>query len=100
MRVPRCLRNYPLKARACSYDYETFLPPSTNGNGGLNFIGMQRCLDCDSSPIAELANRQKQNGFSTLFTLNEPDINGITPQQAADWYKQNINPMVCCLRFE
>ncbi|KAJ7831187.1 hypothetical protein B0H14DRAFT_2805122 [Mycena olivaceomarginata] len=75
------------------YDYETFLPPSTNGNGGLNFIGMQRCLDCDSSPIAELANRQKQNGFSTLFTLNEPDINGITPQQAADWYKQNINPM-------
>jgi hypothetical protein len=94
------LRNYPLKARACSYDYETFLPPSTNGNGGLNFIGMQRCLDCDSSPIAELANRQKQNGFSTLFTLNEPDINGITPQQAADWYKQNINPMVRCLRFE
>ncbi|KAJ7613896.1 hypothetical protein DFH06DRAFT_1286351 [Mycena polygramma] len=75
------------------YDYETFLPPSSNGNGGLNFIGMQRCLDCDSSPIAQLAARQQQNGFSTLFTLNEPDINGITPQQAADWYKQNINPM-------
>jgi len=75
------------------YDYETFAPPSSNGAGGLNFIGMQRCLDCDSSPIAQLATRQKQLGFSTLFTLNEPDINGITPQQAADWYKQNINPL-------
>ncbi|KAJ6566833.1 hypothetical protein B0H19DRAFT_1258016 [Mycena capillaripes] len=75
------------------YDYETFLPPSSNGNGGLNFIGMQRCLDCDSSPINQLATRQQQLGFSTLFTLNEPDINGITPQQAADWYKQNINPI-------
>ncbi|KAJ7738136.1 hypothetical protein B0H16DRAFT_1379354 [Mycena metata] len=75
------------------YDYETFAPPSSNGAGGLNFIGMQRCLDCDSSPIAQLATRQKQLGFSTLFTLNEPDINNITPQQAADWYKQNINPL-------
>jgi len=75
------------------YDYETFAPPSSNGAGGLNFIGMQRCLDCDSSPIAQLATRQKQLSFSTLFTLNEPDINGITPQQAADWYKQNINPL-------
>ncbi|KAJ7503628.1 hypothetical protein B0H11DRAFT_1983624 [Mycena galericulata] len=75
------------------YDYETTLPSSSNGNGGLNFIGMQRCLDCDSSPIADLAARQKQNGFSTLFTLNEPDINGITPAQAAAWYIQNINPL-------
>jgi len=75
------------------YDYETFLPPSSNGNGGLNFIGMQRCLDCDSSPIADLASRQQQLGFSTLFTLNEPDVNGITPQQAATWYIQNINPI-------
>ncbi|KAJ7141792.1 hypothetical protein C8R43DRAFT_928438 [Mycena crocata] len=75
------------------YDYETFLPPSSNGKGGLNFIGMQRCLDCDSSPISQLAQRQKELGFSTLFTLNEPDINGISPPQAADWYKQNINPM-------
>ncbi|KAJ6628170.1 hypothetical protein B0H10DRAFT_1991681 [Mycena sp. CBHHK59/15] len=75
------------------YDYETFPPPSTNGAGGLAFIGMQRCLDCDSSPIAQLAQRQKDQGFATLFTLNEPDINGISPPQAADWYKQNINPM-------
>ncbi|CAK5277998.1 unnamed protein product [Mycena citricolor] len=75
------------------YDYETFAPPSSNGNGGLNFIGMQRCLDCQSSPISQLAARQKQLGFATLFTLNEPDINGISPQTAADWYKQNINPI-------
>ncbi|KAJ7134011.1 hypothetical protein C8R43DRAFT_1022183 [Mycena crocata] len=74
------------------YDYETFAPPSTNGNGGLNFIGMQRCLDCDSSPIGSLAQRQQQLGFATLFTLNEPDQNGISPGQAADWYKQHINP--------
>jgi len=75
------------------YDYETFLPPSKNGLGEMNFIGMQRCIDCESSPISQLAARQKQNGFSTLFTLNEPDINGISPQTAAAWYKQNINPM-------
>ncbi|KAF7337862.1 Glyco-hydro-cc domain-containing protein [Mycena venus] len=75
------------------YDYETYNPPSTNGNGGLNFIGMQRCLDCDSSPISQLATRQQQSGFATVFTLNEPDQNGITPQQAADWYKQHINPL-------
>ncbi|KAF7299321.1 Glyco-hydro-cc domain-containing protein [Mycena indigotica] len=75
------------------YDYETFPPPSSNGNGGLNFIGMQRCLDCESSPIAQLQARQKELGFSTLFTLNEPDINNISPQTAAAWYKQNINPL-------
>ncbi|KAJ6466172.1 hypothetical protein C8R47DRAFT_1056593 [Mycena vitilis] len=75
------------------YDYETYAPPSSNGAGGLNFIGMQRCLDCNSSPIGQLAARQKQLGFATLFTLNEPDINGISPQQAADWYKAHINPL-------
>ncbi|KAJ7447581.1 hypothetical protein B0H11DRAFT_1744793 [Mycena galericulata] len=75
------------------YDYETYSPPSSNGNGGLNFIGMQRCLDCSSSPIADLAARQRQLGFSTVFTLNEPDINGISPSQAASWYIQNINPL-------
>ncbi|KAJ7627279.1 hypothetical protein FB45DRAFT_795437 [Roridomyces roridus] len=75
------------------YDYETFSPPSTKGAGGLAFIGMQRCLDCTSSPIAQLKARQQQLGFVTVFTLNEPDINGITPQQAAQWYIQNINPL-------
>ncbi|KAJ7685673.1 hypothetical protein DFH06DRAFT_967974 [Mycena polygramma] len=75
------------------YDYETTLPSSSNGLGGLAFIGMQRCTDCDSSPISQLAARQKQIGFTTVFTLNEPDQNGISPQQAASWYIQNINPL-------
>ncbi|KAF7332429.1 Glyco-hydro-cc domain-containing protein [Mycena kentingensis (nom. inval.)] len=75
------------------YDWETYAPPSSNGKGGLNFIGMQRCMDCDSSPIGQLAARQKQVGFATVFTLNEPDINGITPAAAAEWYIQHINPL-------
>ncbi|EIW85400.1 hypothetical protein CONPUDRAFT_141982 [Coniophora puteana RWD-64-598 SS2] len=75
------------------YDYETYAPPSTHGNGGLGFVGMQRCLDCDSSPINQLAARQKQQGWATVFTLNEPDINGISPSQAASWYKQYVNPL-------
>ncbi|KAJ7834425.1 hypothetical protein B0H13DRAFT_1639617 [Mycena leptocephala] len=75
------------------YDYETFAPPSTNGNGGLNFIGMQRCTDCSSSPINQLAARQQQLGFATIFTLNEPDQSGISPGDAANWYKQHINPL-------
>ncbi|KAJ7670804.1 glycosyl hydrolase catalytic core-domain-containing protein [Mycena polygramma] len=58
------------------YDYETYAPPSSNANHGLHFIGMQRCLDCDSSPISQLAARQQQLKFSTIFTLNEPDLNG------------------------
>ncbi|KAJ7878967.1 hypothetical protein B0H14DRAFT_3435206 [Mycena olivaceomarginata] len=68
------------------YDYETYTPPSTNGNGGLAFIGMQRCADCDSSPIAQLAARQQQLGFNTIFTLNEPNQNRITPATAAQWF--------------
>ena len=31
--------------------------------------------------------------ITAVFTLNEPDVNGITPQQAATWYQQNINPL-------
>ncbi|KAF8526933.1 hypothetical protein BU17DRAFT_74049 [Hysterangium stoloniferum] len=75
------------------YDYETFSPVSKNGLGGLGFIGMQRCLDCASSPINQLASRQATQKWATVFTLNEPDINGISPSQAAAWYKQNINPL-------
>ncbi|KAF7973692.1 hypothetical protein HWV62_14694 [Athelia sp. TMB] len=75
------------------YDWETYAPPSTNGNGGLGFIGMQRCLDCSSSPIADLASRQAAQGWATVFTLNEPDINGITPAQAASWYIEYVNPL-------
>ncbi|KAJ7617901.1 hypothetical protein FB45DRAFT_840713 [Roridomyces roridus] len=75
------------------YDWETYAVPSTNGNGGLNYIGMQRCTDCSSSPIGSLAARQQQLGFSTVFTLNEPDINGISPSSAASWYIQWVNPL-------
>ncbi|KAJ6520378.1 hypothetical protein C8R45DRAFT_58931 [Mycena sanguinolenta] len=78
------------------YGYETYSPPSTNGNGGLAFIGMQRCKDCASSPINQLAARQKQLGFVTVFTLNEPDAPGsgyVSPSDAAGWYKQYINPL-------
>ncbi|KAG0704801.1 hypothetical protein DFH29DRAFT_981288 [Suillus ampliporus] len=67
------------------YDYETYAPPSTNGNGGLGFIGMQH-----------LASLQASQGWATVFTLNEPDINSITPSQAASWYIQYINPLVRC----
>ncbi|KAH0839551.1 hypothetical protein J3R83DRAFT_440 [Lanmaoa asiatica] len=75
------------------YDYETYAPPSTNGDGGFGFIGMQRCTDCSSSPIADLSSRWKAQGWATVFTLNEPDINGITASQAASWYIQYINPL-------
>ncbi|KAN0097936.1 glycoside hydrolase family 128 protein [Tylopilus felleus] len=75
------------------YDYETYAPPSTNGNGGLDFIGMQRCLDCTSSPIADLSSRWKAQGWATVFTLNEPDVGNISPSQAASWYIQYINPI-------
>ncbi|OJA21018.1 hypothetical protein AZE42_02351 [Rhizopogon vesiculosus] len=75
------------------YDYETYAPPSTNGNGGLGFIGMQRCLDCSSSPIADLASRQSSQGWATVFTLNEPDINGISASEAASWYIEYVNPL-------
>jgi len=73
------------------YDYET--TPPVPSAGGLAFIGMQRCLDCDSSPIADLQTRYQQQQWATVFTLNEPDINGISPQTAATWYIQNINPL-------
>jgi len=46
------------------YDWETYQPPSTNGNGGLEFIGMQavsaRCfwyLDCHSQLLFAIVPR-------------------------------------------
>ncbi|KAK7447702.1 hypothetical protein VKT23_013957 [Stygiomarasmius scandens] len=72
------------------YDWETYAPPSSNGNGGLEFIGMQGCKDCDSSPVGDLKNRANAQKWKHLFTLNEPDINGISPGDAASWYKTNI----------
>ncbi|KAG9316999.1 glycosyl hydrolase catalytic core-domain-containing protein [Chiua virens] len=75
------------------YDYETFLPPTTGGIGNLGFIGMQRCLDCPSSPISQLFSRRQSQQWATVFTLNEPDLNGISPASAATWYMKNINPL-------
>ncbi|KAK7442068.1 hypothetical protein VKT23_016344 [Stygiomarasmius scandens] len=77
------------------YDWETFAPPSTNGNGGLGFIGTQRCMDCSSSPVSQLRARQAQQGWATVFSLNEPDhpSAGISPSAAANWYIQWINPL-------
>ncbi|KAJ7801325.1 hypothetical protein B0H14DRAFT_2895905 [Mycena olivaceomarginata] len=75
------------------YDYETTARCLRMETAGLAFIGMQRCTDCDSSPIAQLAARQKQLGFSTIFTLNEPDQGAVTPAAAAQWYKDHINPL-------
>ena len=55
-----------------SYDYETYVPPSTNGNGGLGFIGMQRCLDCSSSPIADLYPRWQAQGWASMSFTTSP----------------------------
>lgn len=63
---------------------------------------MQRCTDCTSSPVADLASNAAAQGwasefyfsgkilaclipFLAVFTLNEPDINGISPSDAASW---------------
>jgi len=75
------------------YDWETYAPPSTNGNGGLGFIGTQATMDSASSPVSQLAARQAAQGWATVFSLNEPDIAGISPAQAASWYIQWINPL-------
>jgi len=75
------------------YDWETYPPPSTNGNGGLGFIGTQATTDSSSSPVASLASLQAQQGWATVFSLNEPDLNGPDPVTAAAWYKEWINPL-------
>ncbi|KAF8309264.1 hypothetical protein DL93DRAFT_2170467 [Clavulina sp. PMI_390] len=76
------------------YDWETYAPPTSTGStGGLGFIGMQATEDSSSSPVADLASRQAAQGWATVFSLNEPDINGITPSAAASWYIEYINPL-------
>ncbi|EUC54300.1 glycoside hydrolase catalytic core protein [Rhizoctonia solani AG-3 Rhs1AP] len=72
------------------YNWETWRPAKT---AGLNWIGTQRCMDCASSPISQLKTRANQQGWNTVFTLNEPDINDISPEAAAKWYIQHINPL-------
>ncbi|KAG8771923.1 hypothetical protein FRC12_003344 [Ceratobasidium sp. 428] len=72
------------------YNWETWRPANTNN---LNWVGTQRCMDCDSSPIAQLPQRAAEQGWNTLLTLNEPDIMGTLPGDAAAWYIQHINPI-------
>ena len=62
-------------------------------HSGLDWIGMQRCMNCDSSPIAQLQDRVVSQGMTTLFTINEADVNAILPSDAAAWYIQYINPL-------
>ncbi|CAE6486008.1 unnamed protein product [Rhizoctonia solani] len=72
------------------YNWETWRPAKTTN---MNWVGMQRCMDCDSSPISQLKTRAAQQGWNTVLTLNEPDINGISAATAANWYIQYINPL-------
>ncbi|QRV73077.1 glycoside hydrolase family 128 protein [Ceratobasidium sp. AG-Ba] len=72
------------------YNWETWRPTTT---GGLNFIGTQSVLDSSSSPVAQLKTRAAQQGWNTVFSLNEPDLNGISPTTAANWYIKWINPL-------
>ncbi|KZT20884.1 glycoside hydrolase family 128 protein [Neolentinus lepideus HHB14362 ss-1] len=72
------------------YNWETYRPGNSEN---FNFIGTQRCTDCSSSPIADLASRASSGGWNTVFSLNEPDLNGISPTDAASWYQQHINPL-------
>lgn len=54
-----------------SYDWETYAPPtSTGGTGGLGFIGMQGTMDSDSSPVAQLATRQAQQGWASTCSIS------------------------------
>ncbi|KAG9093063.1 hypothetical protein FRC07_011539 [Ceratobasidium sp. 392] len=50
-------------------------------------------MDSASSPIGQLKTRAAQQGWNTVFSLNEPDLNGISPATAANWYIQYINPL-------
>ncbi|CAE6489230.1 unnamed protein product [Rhizoctonia solani] len=72
------------------YNWETWRPANT---AHLNWIGMQRCMDCDSSPVSQLKKRANLQGWNIVLTLNEPDINGISPANAAKWYIQHVNPL-------
>ncbi|CAE6440330.1 unnamed protein product [Rhizoctonia solani] len=86
-----CVGNPDINLFKCRiYNWETWRPAKT---AHLNFIGMQRCMDCDSSPISQLKARAAQQGWNTIFTLNEPDISGISPETAANWYIQHLNPL-------
>ncbi|KAG8766197.1 hypothetical protein FRC12_007036 [Ceratobasidium sp. 428] len=72
------------------YNWETWRPGNTNG---FNWIGTQATMDSPSSPVGQLKARAEQQGWNTVFSLNEPDINGISPGAAASWYIKYINPL-------
>lgn len=36
---------------------------------GVNFIGTQRCTDCESSPIGQLGARAAEQGWTDVFTV-------------------------------
>ncbi|KAG9120207.1 hypothetical protein FRC07_004383 [Ceratobasidium sp. 392] len=72
------------------YNWETWRPANT---ANVNWIGTQATMDSSSSPIGQLATRAAQQGWNTVFSLNEPDLNGISAGTAANWYKQYINPL-------
>ncbi|CCO35151.1 hypothetical protein BN14_09266 [Rhizoctonia solani AG-1 IB] len=59
----------------------------------MNWMGMQGCWDCESSPLSPLRSRAAQFGWNTVLSLNEPDFAGTSPAAAADWYITNINPL-------
>ncbi|KAG8722989.1 histidinolphosphatase [Ceratobasidium sp. 395] len=50
----------------------------------LNWTGMQATKDSASSPIGQLQTRAAQQGWNTVFSLNEPDVNGISASDAAN----------------
>ncbi|KAG8743969.1 hypothetical protein FRC10_011043 [Ceratobasidium sp. 414] len=72
------------------YNWETWRPAKTPN---LNFIGTQATMNSGPSPIDQLQTRAAQQGWNTVFSLNEPDLNGISPGVAADWYIRWINPL-------
>ncbi|QRV95003.1 glycoside hydrolase family 128 protein [Ceratobasidium sp. AG-Ba] len=65
------------------YNWETWRPANTKN---VNWIGTQATMDSSSSPISQLKTRAAQQGWNTVFSLNEPDLNGISPSTAANWY--------------
>ena len=54
---------------------------------------MQATMDSSSSPVSQLSTRAAQQGWNTVFSLNEPDLSGISASTAANWYIQYINPL-------
>ncbi|QRV80476.1 glycoside hydrolase family 128 protein [Ceratobasidium sp. AG-Ba] len=65
------------------YNWETW---RSANNKNVNWIGTQATMESSSSPISQLKTRAAQQGWNTVFSLNKPDLNGISPSTAANWY--------------